>query len=142
MFYNSKKSNLTSYSKNGLTLRAEPSLSADKITSLPFLTSVSLSKKTNKYDTIVDEGREIVGYWVNVMVPNSTHQGYMFSPFLQLQEFELITPNKMDLFKSYSLNYNQSSILYEYLRRNYDTTNSKTNTQRYNWGDEDICSFT
>jgi hypothetical protein len=69
--------------ENGLIVRDQPSLKANKIYHLSKNTMVLVSKKTGITLKIVDNGKEINGEWIKIYsFDDSDNYGYVFDSFL------------------------------------------------------------
>lgn len=65
---------------SGLSVRNSPSLKANKIGKIPYLTTVEIIHKTNKSLNIKDEGKIISGYWMKIKYLSK--EAYVFDGFL------------------------------------------------------------
>jgi len=57
------------------------------------------------------------------------------------QNFKLINPKKDDLRKAYENDKDGNEIIYYYLIQNYKPTSEKTNIQKIEYGEFNICAF-
>jgi len=73
-------------SKNGLSIRQEPSLDSEKVSVIPFKGKVAILSSSKKYDYITLSGnKKVVGEWKRVSYDDkegSVYQGYVFDKFI------------------------------------------------------------
>ncbi len=70
---------------NGLNVRTIPSIEGVKITSLNYNTKVKIIKRTSVPFTLIDDGKKIVGNWVEIQfsaLGSPEVSGYVFDGFL------------------------------------------------------------
>lgn len=89
--------------KNGLLVRDQPSLKANKINHLPNNTMIMILKKTGIQLAIQDKGEEIEGEWVQVYGFGNHHvEGYVFDGYLTSEKPEIWYSGKEAYYKTYS----------------------------------------
>ncbi|WP_282080952.1 right-handed parallel beta-helix repeat-containing protein [Aquimarina algiphila] len=89
---NSYLFDVTVNSDDGLVLRKEPNINAERITFLPYKTKLKIISFTNFFDQIqLGKNKKAYGQWVKVnytSVTNNTISGYVFDDFLDYNFFK------------------------------------------------------
>lgn len=67
---------------SGLNVRQEPKLEGKILGKIVYATKVVLTETTKEQLAIIDEGKNISGYWVKIQYDNGNKRGYVFDGFL------------------------------------------------------------
>ncbi|WP_108869306.1 SH3 domain-containing protein [Aquimarina aquimarini] len=98
--------------KNGLIMREEPKISSRRILKFPYNSNILIHEKTNIPLVIVDDGKEIKGFWYKIAINNSItlkdDYGYVFSGFLK--PLKLI--NNLLVNSNSSISYSRTGITF------------------------------
>jgi hypothetical protein len=95
--------------ENGLIVRDQPSLKANKIYHLSKNTMVLVSKKTGITLKIVDNGKEINGEWIKIYsFDDSDNYGYVFDSFLTEEKPDIWNSGTMAYYKTYDISNQQN----------------------------------
>ena len=89
--------------ESGLTVRDKPTWESKKIFHLPNHTMVLISKKTGINMSIIDEGKEIKGEWIQIYsFDHSERYGYVFDGYLSKEIPDIWYSDKNAYYKTYS----------------------------------------
>lgn len=70
-------------SPNGLFVRSKASFKGDKLNKLSYRTEVEIIKKTKIFDTINDDGFNIVGEWIEIKNDTISDKSFVFGAYLK-----------------------------------------------------------
>ncbi|WP_271407361.1 SH3 domain-containing protein [Tenacibaculum soleae] len=94
--------------KSGLNVRENGDLNSKKIGKLAYTEKVEIIEKNNIETSIVDNGKEIYGFWFKIKSKNIN--GYVFSKFLSKSNlYEKIKIKEIENFEFYEKNFEISS---------------------------------
>ncbi|MEM9984094.1 MAG: SH3 domain-containing protein [Bacteroidota bacterium] len=135
---------------SGLSLRATPGIGGERIGKLPFGGLVYFVQSSGETYSLMDEGKEIAGEWVQVYWVSAdkeaavTRIGYVFDGYLQEKKLEkgytLVIPDTVAL-KTSMIEGGRYSMAYEYLWANYDSLGSKYELTYNEYNPSSPCAF-